>query len=312
MGATTTIQNTIDFSRPFVNWAFLSIGDNNEPAFTAAKLALQTIVGPPFKWSWNRSTLSFLMTTGVQDYTAFISNYGFLETASVQPAAVITSVTVAAGIATFTALNDYSAILATGMKPNVTNSGCTTSGLNVTGPLLSATPTSYTMAIAIGNMTESEAGASSVCGPIMPLELKDEALTNDTAQDRPSFISTQSSDESGVNFTFRFLPVPGQAYRCILTYQESPSTIVNMNSTWGIPDPLQYLYTYFFLWFMLDYFQDAQAAKYRQLAIASLLARQSGLSLTDRNLFLGNYLDLMEEEQESAQKTQQGNQARGL
>jgi len=66
------------------------------------------------------------------------------------------------------------------------------------------------------------------------------------------------------------------------------------------------------LFLFMDYFDDPRAARYRQLGIAALLSRADGLELSDRNLFLGNWLDLMREEQSSTESTQQGTQARGL
>jgi hypothetical protein len=63
---------------------------------------------------------------------------------------------------------------------------------------------------------------------------------------------------------------------------------------------------------MLDYFDDPRAARYRQLAVASLLSRADGLDLTARNMFIGNWLDLIREETSSEESTQQGSQARGL
>ena len=63
---------------------------------------------------------------------------------------------------------------------------------------------------------------------------------------------------------------------------------------------------------MLDYFDDARAPRYRQLAIASLLARQAGLSETDRNLFLGNWIPLMRESANGSLDAQQASQARRL
>ena len=92
----------------------------------------------------------------------------------------------------------------------------------------------------------------------------------------------------------------------------APVPFANLADTWGIPDQLQYIYNYFFAFFMFDYFDDPKAARYRQLAVAAILARQSGLSETDRNLFLGNWLPIMEEANAKSESTSQGNQARGI
>ncbi len=312
MAATKSIQNSIDWVRPFLNWANLAIGVNQEPAFTSAQQALQTIVGPPFIWPWNRNNTVFYTTISQQDYSVYISNFVFLEAASIELCGFITSVTVVSNVATFQATNGFATLPNQGQGTNVTITGCTTSAYNGTFPIVSATATSFTVNITTPDNVESEAGALAVAGPSTSVELKWGALSEDRALDKPGFISTQMSDESGVNFTFRLMPVPENYYRVNLIYQESPSLFTDISNLWGIPDQLQYIYNYFFAFFMFDYFDDPRAARYRQLAVASILARQSGLSLTDRNLFLGNWLPLMEEESAAAGKTQQGTQGRGL
>ena len=79
-----------------------------------------------------------------------------------------------------------------------------------------------------------------------------------------------------------------------------------------ILDLYTYIYNYFFAFLMFDYFDDPRAGRYRQLAVAALLSRADGLEETDRNLFLGNWLPLMTEEQGRVESRQQGTQARGI
>jgi hypothetical protein len=87
-----TLQQTIDFARPFLNYLPLTVGANNEPAITNANNILQTFlsvdVGP---WSWNRSSVTFSTVVGTQDYpvsilSASVPSFGWLETASLKPA----------------------------------------------------------------------------------------------------------------------------------------------------------------------------------------------------------------------------------
>jgi len=316
MAASVTLQDTIDWAQPFVNWANLTIGLNDEPAITSANLALQTIVGPPFVWPWNRASGTFLTTQGVQDYNSSIATFGYLETASIQPAAVITSAVLNNNVITYQAINNFSALLQNPKPFTVNVTGCTTGTFNVTqATVASATPTSFTVNLTNANIPlEVESGALALAGIIYPLELKWGSITEATEQDRPSFIATQDTTESGVSAVFRLLPVPDQTYQVNLTYQQSPQIFQpgQMSYTWGIPDQFQYIYSYFFLFLIMDYFDDPRATRYRQLAIASLLARQSGLNETDRNLFIGNWLPLVAEEQQKTASTQQGTQGRGL
>jgi hypothetical protein len=320
VAATITLLQTIQWVQPYLNWANLTIGVAGEPAMSAANLALQTIVGPPFVWPWNRDTTTFITIAGQQDYTMNIGTFGFLEAASIQLYGTITSVVANGTIAVFQCVNNFGggsidnfsdAMGAQGGSTPVQIVGCTTSGLNGTQTMISATPTSFTISTTI-TVTESESGASATAGKIMPLEIKWGAITDATEQGRPEFIATQLSNESGVSFTLRLLSVPDAAYLVRLIYQNSPTSFTSTSSTWGIPDQLQYIYSYFFMFLMMDYFDDPRAARYRQLAVAALLSRADGLEDTDRNLFLGNWLPLMKEELGASADTNQAIQARGL
>ena len=314
MAATRSLIDSINWVKPFINWASVTIGINSEPAVTSANQALQTILAPPFIWPWNRSYTSFITSIGQQDYNASIADFGYLEAASIELCGVITAVQVLSGVATFYAVNGFSTLPNGGHGQSVTTSGCTTSALNGTFDMVSADATSFTINIATPDIAEVEFGAIAVAGLAMGLTLHWEALNEERATDRPTFISTQECDLSGTTFTFRLMPVPDQIYRVNLTYQKSPGAFTpsDLNAKWGVPDQLQYIYNYFFLFFVLDYFDDPRAARYRQLAVASLLGRQSGLSETDRNLFLGNWLDIMQEEQSKQSSVAQGAQARGM
>ena len=291
---------------------------------SSANLALQTIVGPPFVWPWNRATATFQTIQGVQDYSLNIAQFGFMEAASLQLVGNITSVVANGTTAVFQAVNNFgggsidgftSAMGEQGGSTPVVIKGCTTAGLNGTQTMIAATPTSFTINTSV-TVTENETGAVALAGKIFPIELKWGALTDATEQARPEFMSTQLSNESGVSFTLRLLAVPDTTYQVNLIYQQAP-TLFSMDAdgpadTWGIPDQLEYIYNYFFMFLMMDYFKDARAARYRQLAIAALLSRADGLEETDRNLFLGNWLPLMAQEAGAMEKTQQGIQARGL
>ena len=61
------------------------VGQNaNEPALTSANYIMQTILAPPFRWEWNRVTTTASITTvaGQSDYPVALSDYGWLEKAT--------------------------------------------------------------------------------------------------------------------------------------------------------------------------------------------------------------------------------------
>ena len=82
MASTVTAQNTVDWAKGYVDFESQIIGTGSEPAITNANIILQTILGPPFKWNWNRSTVSVTTIVGTQDYATAASTFGFIESAS--------------------------------------------------------------------------------------------------------------------------------------------------------------------------------------------------------------------------------------
>lgn len=84
MGATLTVNDTINFVQPFLGFYPLAVNSTNYPALHIANTVSQVILAPPFKWRWNRNTKSFTTTGGTQDYTQAVSDYGFAEKAQIQ------------------------------------------------------------------------------------------------------------------------------------------------------------------------------------------------------------------------------------
>ena len=78
MATTLTLQNAINFAAPILKNQPLMVS-NFEPALTAANIVLGTILGPPFRWRFNRNTLSFAIDTTHTDYVQAIPDFGFLE-----------------------------------------------------------------------------------------------------------------------------------------------------------------------------------------------------------------------------------------
>jgi len=85
MPSTITIQQTLNWiaayivQRPTTGVA----GIANEPGLTAANLIGQTILQPPFRWSWNRAESSAITTTaGTSDYATALASWGWLERAT--------------------------------------------------------------------------------------------------------------------------------------------------------------------------------------------------------------------------------------
>lgn len=81
MATTLTIQNSVNFTQPFLKNQPLAV-TNQEPGLTAANIVLQRILGAPFRWRFNRNTFTFstvVTTPPTTDYVVTITDLGFTE-----------------------------------------------------------------------------------------------------------------------------------------------------------------------------------------------------------------------------------------
>lgn len=83
--------------------------------------------------------------------------------------------------------------------------------------------------------------------------------------------------------------------------------MTSMASTWGpIPDHLSYIYDWGFLGFCSLLAKDARAPIFLSKFASHLLGSQDGLTAQQRNIFLGDFLALMGQQQRESMSTQQG------
>lgn len=84
MATTIKVADTANFVAPFLRYMPQSAGNNNEPLVSSANMLMGIFLSPPFAWSWNRNTNSFVTVLNQQDYTiANLTDFGFLEKATV-------------------------------------------------------------------------------------------------------------------------------------------------------------------------------------------------------------------------------------
>lgn len=84
MSSSVTLQNTTNWALSYLEQQPVLI-NGMEPALSSSNLVLQTVLGPPFAWPFNRKMISF--TTAVQDNVQTgLSDFGFLEGGTVQAA----------------------------------------------------------------------------------------------------------------------------------------------------------------------------------------------------------------------------------
>lgn len=86
MATTRQLSDTIGWARPFLKNMDQHVSPVNQPALDNANHVLQIILGPPFTWPWNRASSPLTVAINTQDNVAAISDFGFIEKASIDGA----------------------------------------------------------------------------------------------------------------------------------------------------------------------------------------------------------------------------------
>ena len=273
MASTKTILASMESAKRYVFNRQLAIGDFKEPTITAANTVLQTILGKPLRWQFNRAITGFFATPGTQDYLLLYT----------WP----TSAVLKAG---------YQLIDSNGNSQIVTVAGTT----NSTVPSWNAT---------VGGLTTDNGVTWKNQGPIPnavssfsfgwienacvqdPVSSKWIQISNkidlalDAASSRPQNIAAELPGTLGV--LFRLMPVPDKAYPVAITMQQDAALVTSLNQTWApLPDSFGYVYQMGFLSWMYEFADDSRWASTRQRFIASLLGAAEGLSQTEIDIFL--------------------------
>jgi hypothetical protein len=234
MGATRNIMSSALFSLPFLGYQPVNIS-NGEPALTAANLVKQTILGPPFTWSWNRTNFLVEITPDSQDYSVLLPNLGFLER-----------------------------VWLTDAK---------------------------------GKVTEIKIRLS---------------LAAESSIQRPASVALQTYADDGTA-VLRINAIPDGPYIMEGFYQNAPTLMTSLAASWSpIPDYMGYLYDWGFISVVAMLTKDARFPIFGQKFTSHLLGAQTGLSATQRNIFLGNWLEVITAPQEAQQSSTQGIAARQI
>lgn len=309
MANTLTLQSTINFSQSYCGFKSLTIGTASEPAVSSANILIQTIISPPFSWNWNRSSASFNTTAGTQDYISATALFGFIEKASYKiPAATITNTALSAGIATYTAPNNFQAgdlVTVVGLTNNPTVFNVSKATIN------SATSTLFTVLINNANIGSGADSGTAVVGTTTELSETETILGTGSDIGAPNRVSAQIDDNAG-NITFRLSPAPDRVYSVEVIFQKRiPSLVTTTASTWApVPDHYSHIFQWGFLALMLAYNQDMRWTQANQKFVANLLGAAEGLSEEQKNVFQTAWLNSVTEQQVVGAKAQQGVGAR--
>lgn len=80
-----TLTDTINYIVPFCRYQAANIGTSNMPIIGIANIVRNIILAAPMQWSFNRGeNTSYTLIKDLQDYTLAISDFGYLEAASIK------------------------------------------------------------------------------------------------------------------------------------------------------------------------------------------------------------------------------------
>jgi hypothetical protein len=303
MASSFTIQNTVDFCGPFLNYYPLSIGGSNQPALGIANSIAQVVLAPPFKWRFNRNSVNFITTSGTQTY---MSANGWVG---------VTAYTVGTTI----------------IDSNGNGQKCVVSGTSGGSAPTWSTNLFATTSDGSGNLSWQNIGPLSAIPQMTDFGFIEKAsvqdinngsvwkelsialdLSRDSTTSCPKLISAQSDDNLG-DIALRLMPPPGAAYPVTVQYQKQLATYTSLGQTWSpLPDYLYMTYNFGFLALAFLYKGDSRFEWASQQFTTRLLSYAEGLKESEISAFLQNWQSSSTAFALWAQKVQQGVAGRGL
>jgi hypothetical protein len=169
----------------------------------------------------------------------------------------------------------------------------------------------YVKALSDFGFIEKAWATSADGNSIYEMQVK-QPLSKSKETGRPDFISAQLNDGAG-NITFRTLVAPQEAYNIEVLYQKKAVLMTSPASLWyPIPDELSHIFNWGFLALATLLVEDGRSERFMQRFIAHLLGAQDGLDAMQKQIFLGNWLEITKSLQRATQSAAQGTQARQI
>lgn len=166
----------------------------------------------------------------------------------------------------------------------------------------------YNLALPSYNFLE-KAWLLDMLGNVIEIKIR-LSLAAESHIQRPQSVAVQVQEDDGT-VQFRLNAMPDQPYTMEGFYQQAPVLMSSLAASWSpIPDYLSYIYDWGFLSTVAMLTKDARFPIYAQRFMAHILGAQGGLTALQRNIFLGNWLEVMAAAQETQLTTQQGVSAR--
>lgn len=316
-----TLQHSIQFAQPFVQYVPITAGAGQEPATSIGTMIRNSFLGAPLVWNFNRNEITFSTVVKQQDYSQSFSangnDFGFIEEASLTDdqgnTYYIKDVynTATLGVAT-------ASPAASGQRPSgisVKNVSYASGTQTVIFRFIGVPDAVYTVSLTYQKRAP-------IFGPFF-LSAAGNAAGGNTAYtgvfDPYSFPVGATAIITGFgnaanNGSFTVV----SCTTTLLTVSNAvgvaqTQTAYATNFDWSpIPDIFSDVYNNLFLSEILAMSDDARAQLYRQRGVAAFLSRASGLTETQKNAFAQQWLARDRERGALLSSGQQGVQARGV
>jgi hypothetical protein len=304
------LQNTINFTLPFIQYSPLTAGFGMEPAVSIASMIRNSLLNPPMTWYFNRNTTTFPTVIGQQDYTA----------ASVLDLAFVEKVSLTDDQGNIFEIKDiYNNVSlapsAFQQRPNAMSvqsassvSGCVFRFLGVPDQIYTVIITYQKTAPQFGpffisSVANSSGGNTAYTGTFDPLSFPAGVIAIITGFTNPA----NNGSFVVVSCTATVLTVVNG-----LGVTEVKLGFVS-NFSWApIPDQYSDVYNNLFLAEAMAAVDDARAQLYRQRGVAALFAKATGLTEMQKNIFAQQWLQRDVQRQAETGIIQLGNTGRGM
>jgi hypothetical protein len=169
----------------------------------------------------------------------------------------------------------------------------------------------YTQSVTDFGYLELATGQYPSAGKTFPIAVKNTTPLGETVdQQQPAMVSVMQNTV-GTSIKLRFLGVPDKAYTVTCWYQKFVPLMTDPTSFWTPPDYCSYIYNRGLLAHLYEAKGDMRAQQEKVAFAAALISASEGLTDTEINVFLAQYLANPRTLESLQYKTQQGVQARG-
>jgi len=311
-----TLQNSINFALPYIQYSPLTAGFGQEPAASIGTMIRNSFLSAPMTWFFNRAEITFPTVVGQQDYTiATAPDLAFVEKVSLTDDQ--------GNIFEIKDVYDNQSLSPSSFQQrpdamSIQTSPVVASVQNYKFRFLGVPDQIYTVTIEYQKLSpqfgpffitscgNAAAGNTAYTGNFDTLSFPTGATAIITgfktnAVNNGSFVV--------VSCTTTMLTLANAA-----GVAETPAAGAFANNfSWSpIPNQFSDVYNNLFLSEALATVDDARAQLYRQRGIAAMLAKATGLSEMQKNVFVQQWLARGVERQSLVSSTQTGNAGRGI